>query len=119
MRQALRWPWLVLIGGCAAQPKAADAAREKEHARAVSTICFVDQQLSFDDSETKLERSRKRSSWLDAVAEPETVYLKTLLSVKPSTEQAKLLREEAKDHALPSCPLADEIEQDELAALSP
>ena len=110
---------LLLSAGCAAsEPKVACPEKEA-HDLAVKTICFVDEHIARTEGEEPLERSRRRSQWLDEAANPEAIYLKTLLSVKPSSEQSRTLREEAQSAKLASCPLADEIERSELHALAP
>lgn len=110
---------LIASAGCAASETKVACPEKEAHDLAVKTICFVDEQVAFEDGEAPLERSRRRSEWLDAAANPEAIYLKTMLSVKPSSEQSQTLREEARDAKLKSCPLADEIERDELSALAP
>jgi hypothetical protein len=110
---------LIASAGCAASETKVACPEKQAHDLAVKTICFVDEQVAYADDEPPLDRSRKRSQWLDAVANPEAIYLKTMLSVKPSSEQSRALRQEARDAELASCPLADEIERDELSALSP
>ncbi len=109
---------LIASSGCASQTKVACPEKEA-HDLAVKTICFADEQVAYAEDEAPLDRSRKRSAWLDAVANPEAIYLKTILSVKPSSEQSQALREEARAAKLTSCPLADQIERDELSALAP
>jgi hypothetical protein len=110
---------LIVFAGCAASETKVACPEKEAHDLAVKTICFVDEQVAYAEDEPTLDRSRRRSQWLDAVASPEAIYLKTMLSVKPSSEQSQALRQEAREAKLASCPLADEIERDELSALAP
>jgi hypothetical protein len=110
---------LLASAGCTGSRTKVACPEKEAHDLAVKTICFVDEHVAYADDEPPLDRSRKRSDWLDAVANPEAIYLKTMLSVKPSAEQFQVLREEARNAKLASCPLADEIEREELSALAP
>lgn len=110
---------MLVAAGCAASETKVACPEKEAHDLAVKTICFVDQQVAYGEDEAPMDRSRKRSQFLDEVANPEAIYLKTMLSVKPSSEQSQTLREAARDAKLASCPLADEIERDELSALAP
>jgi hypothetical protein len=83
-------------------------------------ICDVDQLAGLSQDEDLLGVGQKRSEWLGAhIENPDGIYLRTVLSVKPAEEQAVELRKQAQKTGLPRCALAASIEQAGTGGLSP
>ena len=83
-------------------------------------ICDVDQLSGLSPQEDVLAVGQKRSDWLeDHVENPEGIYLRTVLSVKPAEEQATEMRSQAQKIGLARCALADSIEGTGTGGLSP
>jgi hypothetical protein len=97
----------------------APSAEDKAAAEALQMICDVDRLAGVDADKDLLEAGAKRSAYLDEHdRNPEGIELRTLLSVKGAGDQAKMLRERARDCRL-SCALADTLERTGMGGLTP
>jgi len=110
------------IAGCAYDippPKDPDLGGQS-YPEALRAFCEVDKLAGIAGDEDIFEVGRKRTDWLRAhVENPDGIYLRTIISVKGPAEQAADLREEAKDHGLASCALADNLEKTGVGGISP
>ena len=105
---------IVFAAGCgpsSAEPAPCRPPDQSYHA-ALELWCQVDERAGLGTLEDPIEKSQRRSDWLtDHVKNPDAIYLKTMLSVKTQTDQAKELRAEAKGAGVAACPLADTLER--------
>lgn len=87
---------------------------------AVAMMCDVDRQAGLSAEADPLGIGAKRTAWItEKVDNPDAIELRTLLSVKGATEQARMLRQHAKGCGVGSCALADSLEKNETGGLSP
>lgn len=112
---------LISLAACAATPAPkppADACQP--FAAAVGMICDVDRLGAIPAEADPLGAGPKRSAWIaQHVDNPDAIELRTLMSVKGAGEQAKMLREHAKEAGVARCALADALEQTGMGGLSP
>lgn len=89
-------------------------------AAAVGMICDVDRLGAIAADADPLAAGPKRSAWIaQHVDNPDAIELRTLMSVKGAGEQAKMLREHAKEVGVARCALADSLEHTGMGGLSP
>jgi hypothetical protein len=121
---ARRWAGalLVWISGCAgaAQAPPPELAETQSFADAIKMLCDVDKLAGLSADDDLLGVGQKRSEWLaDKIENPDGIYFKTILSVKPAEDQASAMREQAKKVGIERCALADSIEEHATGGISP
>lgn len=110
---------LFLLPGCMSPEPKAPNAEEKAFTEAMKMICDVDRLAGVDADKDLLEAGAKRSAYLNEHdRNPDGIELRTLLSVKGASDQAKMLRERAKDCRV-SCTLADTLDRTGMGGLTP
>ncbi len=112
-------PWLVaaVLLGCGGAPPPAEAPASEGQTLllAVSLMCRADTLSGAAREADPLDRSQKRDEWLGAnIKNPDAIYFRTIARVRAPVEHAQLLREQACELGIDSCPEADRIEHDEL-----
>lgn len=112
---------LPLLAACTAVPEAkAPPSAGQSFPAAVSMICDVDRLAGLAADADPLGTGSKRTAWIaEHVDNPDAIELRTLMSVKPPPEQAKMLRDRAKESGLARCALADALEKGDTGGLSP
>ena len=112
---------LLVLVGCASQA-APPAAPEtgQSFPEALKMVCNVDALAGLSDEQDPLTIGQARTAWItEHVENPDGIELRTLVSVKGAEEQAKTIREKAKEVGIEKCPLADSIENAGAGGLSP
>jgi hypothetical protein len=112
---------LLALPACASRPPPKTEADTGQClSDAVAMICDVDRLASLSSEAEPLAVGQKRSAWLAArVENPDGIELETRLSVKGAADQAKMIREKAREVGLRQCALADSLERDGAGGLSP
>lgn len=115
-------PFFSSLAGCGYDippPKEPEIGGQS-YPEAIQAFCEVDKLAGIAADEDPFEVGRKRTEWLRAhVENPDGIYLRTVISVKGPADQAVDLREEAKEHGLARCALADDLEKTGLGGISP
>ncbi|MFO0590431.1 MAG: hypothetical protein U0441_23005 [Polyangiaceae bacterium] len=110
------------LAACAytAPPPTDPEFRGQTYPQAMDAFCNVDRLAGVAKDEDAFEAGRKRNEWIRAnVENPDGIYLRTILSTKGPVDQAKDLRDEAKDVGLTTCALADELEKTGMGGIAP
>jgi hypothetical protein len=118
----LRCSWLValLALGCAPQPAENVAEQGQTFAQAMKLFCDVDGLAALSPDDDPIAIGQKRTAWItDKVENPDGIYLRTMLSVQPASDQAAELRKQAAKVGIAKCALADSVEKDGGGGLSP
>jgi hypothetical protein len=128
MRPALLLPTLslLLLPACAhatavecATPSGPTASG-LTYATAVGLMCDVDRKAGISDEADPVGVGLKRTAWMMEHADhPDAIELRVLLSVKEPSEQARMLREQAKEVGLGACALADTLEKSTGGGIAP
>lgn len=108
---------LLVLPACAMpEPKAPPPGL----AASVTKICDVDRLAGIDPDRDVLDAGAKRTAYLNEHDQnPDGIELRTLLSVKGASDQAKMLRESAKEAGTTRCALADVLEKTGIGGLAP
>jgi hypothetical protein len=112
---------LLALAACrpAPAPRVPDA-EQRAFTAAVATICEVDRRAGLSADADPLGVGAARTAWITAnVDNPDSIELRTLLSVKGPSEQGSMLRDRAQELGLRSCALADTLEKTGVGGLSP
>jgi hypothetical protein len=112
---------LLAVPACAATPEPkSEGPPGQSFPAAITMICDVDKLAGLSPDAEPLAVGQKRSAWLnDHIESPDAIELKTLMSVKGATDQAKMIREQAKAHGVKRCAFADSLDQIGSGGLSP
>jgi hypothetical protein len=90
------------------------------YADALTVMCDVDRLAGVDPDADPITVGQRRTEWIEGHAEnPDSIELRVLMSVKGASEQAEMLRSQAKQAGLPRCALADSLEKLGAGGLSP
>jgi hypothetical protein len=90
------------------------------YADALAVMCDVDHLAGLDADADPIAVGQKRSAWIEGHAEnPDSIELRVLMSVKGASEQAEMLRAQAKQAGIARCALADSLEKSGAGGLSP
>jgi hypothetical protein len=109
----------LLAAACAPVPEA-KAPSGQTFPAAVSLICDVDHLAGLAGDADPLGAGAKRTAWIaDHVDNPDAIELRTLMSVKGPADQARMLRDRAKEAGVARCALADALEKGDTGGLSP
>jgi hypothetical protein len=108
-----------LVVGASCGPASAEPAParppEQSLRQAFELWCHVDERAGLTTMTDPLERSQRRSDWLnDNVKNPDAIYMKTMLSVKSQADQATELRAQANKAGVTNCPYADSLRHEAL-----
>lgn len=111
----------IALSACSTTPEPHAAAPAGQSFRdALTTMCDVDRLAKIDADANPLEAGTKRTAFIaERVDNPDGIELRTLLSVKGATDQAKMLRDRAKEAGLGGCALAESLEKNGAGGLSP
>ncbi|MFT3767514.1 MAG: hypothetical protein QM820_18830 [Minicystis sp.] len=111
----------LVMAACSNVPAAkAPPATGQSFPQALTMICDVDRLAGLEGDADPLGSGPKRSAWLaEHVDNPDAIELKTLMSVKGPADQARMLREHAKEAGVTRCALADALEHSTTGGLSP
>ena len=112
---------LLALSACVAsrEPRVPEPER-RAFSAAVATMCDVDHLAGLSADADPLGVGVARTAWITAnVDNPDSIELRTLLSVKGAAEQASMLRDQAKELGLPRCALADTLEKTGVGGISP
>jgi len=83
-------------------------------------MCDVDRLAGLSADEDPLGIGGRRTAWLaDRIDNPDGIELKTYLSVKGAADQARMLRQSAKEAGLARCALAESLDTQQSGGLSP
>ncbi len=109
------------LGACMSTPEPrAPAPAGQSFKEAISVMCDVDKLAGVDADADPLGAGVKRTAYVNAhVDNPDGIELRTLLSVKGAADQARMLRERAKEAGEARCALADTLEKSGTGGLSP
>lgn len=122
MRTPALLPVLLLaLPACAATPEPRLPEPErKAFSAAVATMCDVDRLAGLSADADPLGVGAARTAWITAnVDNPDSIELRTLLSVKGPVDQACMLRDQARELGITRCALADTLEKTGVGGLSP
>ena len=111
-----------LVVACAytAPPPTDPEFRGQTYPQAMAAFCDVDKLAGVNKEDDPFEVGRQRTEWIRAnVENPDGIYLRTILSTKGPADQAKDLREEAKEVGLNTCALADDLEKTGMGGIAP
>ncbi len=112
---------LLTLSSCVAsrEPRLPEPER-RAFSAAVASMCDVDRLAGLSADSDPLGVGVARTAWITAnVDNPDSIELRTLLSVKGPVEQAGMLRDQAKELGLPRCALADTLEKTGVGGISP
>ncbi len=110
---------LLALPGCTT-PEPRAPTQDKALAGAIQLICDVDRLAGVDADKDLLDAGARRSAYLDEHdTSPDGIELRTLLSVKGATDQAKMLRERAREVCNTGCALADTLDRTGMGGLTP
>lgn len=112
---------LSLWAACGAPQQPAPAQPQgQSYEEAVKMMCDVDRLAALSPSDDPLGIGQQRTAWIsEHVDNPDGIYLRTILSVKPAEEQAAELRNQAKKTGLARCALADSLDETGTGGISP
>jgi hypothetical protein len=109
---------VVTLGLCACaeapcpEPAAPDTSGQS-YREAIALMCDVDRRAGIDETTDPLERAGIRSDYIQThVKNADGIEYRTYFSVKPSTDQAKSLDDEAKGVGITRCALASTLRQE-------
>lgn len=110
-------PCLMLLSACGPRLASPEPRSEGPPAQAFSdairVMCEVDRRAAIGDDVDPVERAEQRNDYLsEHVKNPDAIELRTLWTVKLPSEQAKELRDTAKQAGLGGCALADSLEKE-------
>ncbi len=117
-------PMLLLLPACACaavpEPQPPPTSSGLTFAAAVGLMCDVDQKAGLSADADPLGVAVKRTAWMiDHADHPDAIELRVLLSVKGPSDQARVLRAQAKELGLPGCALADAVEKQGEGGIAP
>ena len=112
---------LLALPACVASPEPRMPEPERRaFSAAVATMCDVDHLAGLSADADPLGVGVARTAWITAnVDNPDSIELRTLLSVKGAAGQAGMLRDQAKELGLARCALADTLEKTGVGGISP
>ncbi len=91
------------------EPESPDSSGQS-YSQAIALMCNVDQRAGIDAETDLFDRAGRRSEFInDNVKNPDAIEYRTYFSVKPPSDQASSLREEAKRAGIDKCQLADSL----------
>jgi len=83
-------------------------------------MCDVDEKAGLSGEADPVGIGVKRTAWMTEHADhPDAIELRVLISVKEPAEQARMLREQAKEVGLTRCALADTLEHASEGGIAP
>ena len=104
---AIGVPCVLLLTACSAQPAQQPTTDGQSYTQAIDTICRVDELAKLDPEQDVLGVDTQRFEYLgDHVDNPDGIFFRTVLSVKPPQERATMLLHEADVAKVEHCPLA-------------
>jgi len=111
----------ILAAACATSPEArSPQPAGQSFPQALTMMCDVDRLASIAADADPLGAGAKRTAWVsEHVDNPDGIELRTLMSVKGASEQAEMLRAQAKAAGIARCALADALEKSGMGGLSP
>jgi hypothetical protein len=90
------------------------------YADALALMCDVDHLAGLDPDANPIAVGQQRTAWIEGHAEsPDSIELRVRMSVKGASEQAGMLRAEAKQAGIARCALAESLEKLGSGGLSP
>jgi hypothetical protein len=111
---------LVALSACSVAEAQPPRAPGQCYADALAVMCDVDHLAGVDPDADPITVGQKRTEWIEGHAEnPDSIELRVLMSVKGASEQATMLRAQARQAGIASCALADSMEKLGGGGLSP
>jgi len=102
-----------LLAGCSASSGPSKHPREEgqSYHDAIEMMCHVDRLAGLSVDDDPIQIGAHRAEWIaEHIEHPDAIEFRTLITVRPPGEQARLLKQQAKSVGLEDCPLADSWE---------
>jgi hypothetical protein len=99
-----------VLAGCGASSGPPEHPREQgqSYRDAIEMMCQVDRLAGLSEVTDPIQIGAQRAEWIAVhIEHPDAIEFRTLITVQPPGEQARLLQHQAESVGLENCPLVD------------